>query len=1158
MVMRKKNVLVKNLLRTIRGSFGRYIAIVAIIALGASIFVGLISTKTDMVATGQMFMDKQNMFDLRLLSTYGWSQAEVDQVTKMDGVEYAEGAISMDVIGSRTGGERDLVYKLHSIPGKVNKVNLLGGRMPTSPDECLVDGHNATDAVLGSTFVISEDNEQGTLDALHVRTYTVVGYVSTPLYMDMSRGSTSIGNGVVTTYVYVPEESFNVDYYTEIDITLHGNYEVYTDAYNTAMEEMAEKLKPGVTVLAGERLAVLKADALSQYEDGLKEYEDGLKEYEDSKAEALSALDQALTELQNAQKEIDSNRQKLNDGLAQIHKGQKELDTQREKLQAGRIELATQKATVYAQLAAAYGEINANRKLVNDSLAQVKDGLTQIDSGLILLDDGISQIEDGLKQLDDGVEKLELGITLAKLQVKTLEQLLNAAGGADANNSVALGLKKELSDAQAELNGYVTQKEELLAMETELNSQLAELKQQRTDVLAQRSELLATKKTLQDALSAINDGLAEIQSNQAQADNEFAAAEAKIESGLLQLEAAQKELDKNRIAAEAGLAALNDGQAELDKAWAEYEAGKAEAEAKLAEGKAKLDDAAQKLADAKSEIDGMDHAEVYILDRNTNVGYLGLDNNSDIVAGVSRVFPAFFLLVAALVCVTTMTRMVEEERTQIGTFKALGYSKTAIIGKYMHYAGTASIIGCALGITIGSFMLPKILWDVYGILLNITPHLVMSIDFGLGTIVVMAYTVLMLLVTWFCCNRTLQEVPAELIRPKAPKCGKKIFLEYLPFWKHLSFLNKVMVRNVFRYRQRMLMMLLGVGGCTALLLTGFGLRDSIVNTVPNQFGEVSVYDMEVYFADGQTNEDQQAFRDALKGDVEGIHFFYQTSAELDFDNSISKVSLIVGGEGITDFIRFRQDGELLPLPKLGEVYLSIGVAEKMDIKVGDTVTVRDPDMKTLTLEVAGIFINNVQNFAIVAPETFQDQWGNCPIGQMAYVNVRQSVDVHDVSAKISGLGDVLTVSVMEDMANSVSHMLEALDTIVVVVILFAGTLAVIVLYNLTNINITERIREIATIKVLGFRASESAAYVFKENLLLSAMAVFVGLFMGNWLLSFVISQIKVDMIWIMPQIDFSSYILGIVLTMLSALLVDFLLYFKLERINMTEALKSVE
>lgn len=1158
MVMKKKNVLLKNLLRTIRGSFGRYIAIVAIIALGASIFVGLLSTKADMVATGQVFMDQQNMFDLRFLSTYGWSQAEVDKIANMPGIVYAEGSISFDVLGSGYSAEKDSVYKIHAIPENVNRVYLLGGRMPTSPNECLAEGYNATDKILGTTFTISDENAESTLEALGQRTFTVVGYVSTPLYMDMSRGSTTLGNGTVSGYYYLPMDAFSADYYTEIDVVLEGTYEVYTDAYNDMLTAMAENMRPDVEIFANERLAVVKAEALKKYEEGYQEYADGLAEFETARDDTLKSLADALAKLEDGQKEVDTNRATLVDALEKLDAAQKEINAQNAALLEGAVLLAEAKAEAYAQLAAGYEELSANRKFVTESLAQVNDGLAQIDAGLLQLDDGIAQLEDGLEQIADGLTKLELGIALAKVRVDTLKGMLAGATGPGLDNLVTEQLKQELAEAQAEYDGYLAQKQEVLSMQTTYSAQLEELKVQRTQIIAQRAELKENKKLLEDGLAEIEAGQKELDAAQKQADNRFIAEEARIESGRIQLEAAQREVDINRAEVEAGMEALEAGQKELDAAWAEYEAGKAEADAELAKAQAELDDAAAKLADAKTEIDGMNVAEVFILDRNTNVGYLALDNNSDIVAGVSRVFPAFFLLVAALVCITTMTRMVEEERTQIGTFKALGYSTGSIIRKYMFYAGTAAILGCGFGVLFGSVFLPTILWDVYGILLTIMPKMVLKLNWPLCLAVVGAYTALMLAVTWFCCKRTLREVPAELIRPKAPTSGKKIFLEYLPFWKHFSFLNKVMLRNVFRYRQRMLMMLLGIGGCTALLLTGFGLRDSILNTVPNQFERVTVYDMQVYFSEGQTQSDMDALREELQGEVSGMHFYYQTSAELQIDTGVSDISLISSDKGITNYIHFINDGETLSMPGVGEVYLTMGVTEKMGIAIGDTVTVRDSDMQMLTLKVTGIFENNVQNFAIVLPETVEEQWGYAPYSQMAYVNVPDSKDVHEVGAKIGGMEDVLNVSITEDVANSVDKMLEALDTIVIVIVIFAGALAIIVLYNLTNINITERIREIATIKVLGFRALESAAYVFKENLLLTGMGVFIGMFMGKWLLDFVISQIKIDMIWFTTKIYAGSYVVAVILTVLAALIVDFFLYFKLEKINMAEALKSVE
>lgn len=969
----------KNVRQTILKSLGRYIAIVAIIALGAGMFVGLLSTKTDMVATAQKYLDDQNMFDLRLLSTYGWSVENVDQISQMSGIVDAEGSISLDVFAQRGGEDAEAVYRLHSIPEKVTKVYLLGGRMPQKPNECLLDGFNANDSVLGTQFVISDTNAKDTLDSLNEQTYTVVGYVNSPLYMDMSRGNTTLGSGNLASFVYLPEDAFNVDYYTEIAVTIQGDYEVYTEEFTQAMEEMAEKLEPGVKVIAQDRLIQLKADGEAEYADGMKEYENGLAEYETGKQEALDKLAEGLKELENGQTEIDKNWETFLDGEKQLLDAEKTLDENAALLVTSRQQLADAKADAYEQLAQAYADLMQNYKDVSSGLTQVEEGLAQVQTA-------IPQLEDGLAQIASGIDRLDLVMGLLQTSIDVTQDLIDLEKNSLVSNQDRLNrLEEQLASQQTQYDDYAVQRQELLDMQTEYTAQLEELK-------ATQTELKATKATLQSAMSQIEVGFKELDSQQVQADNKFAAAEAELQSGELQLEQGRKELEVKKQELADGRAALEEAQAELDKGWEEYEKGKLEAEAELADAEAKLADAKKQLDEAREQLDSMTEAEVFILDRNTNVGYLAVDSNSDIVAGVSRVFPAFFLLVAALVCITTMTRMVDEERTQIGIFKALGYSNGAIINKYLTYSGSAAVVGCGLGVLVGSVVFPRILWAAYSIILSLTPDIVLKLNWPLCIAVVAAYTLVSILVTWYCCRRELREVPAELMRPKAPTAGKKIWMEHLPFWNRISFLNKVMFRNVFRYRQRMLMMLVGIGGCTALLLTGFGFRDSIMDIVDYQFAEVTVYDMSVYFSEGQTVDEQESFRQEIKNDVSQIHFFHQASVELDHNDQTREIFMMVSDAGIKEHMDFHRGEEPMDMPGVGETYLTIGVAEAMGIGEGDTITIRNSDMRTLSLKVAGIFDNHVHNYAIVLPQTIEEQWGQTPGSQMAYVKVADHQD----------------------------------------------------------------------------------------------------------------------------------------------------------------------
>lgn len=1154
----KRNMMRRNLHRSIKRSIGRYIAIVAIIALGAGMFVGLRTTKSDMIATGQRYMDQQNMFDLRLLSTYGWEREDVARVAQIEGVEDAEGVISMDAIVYLEDAQAEFVYKLYSIPETINKVYLHGGRMPESPNECLADGFYATDDILGKEVTISTTNSQDTLDSLTEHTFTVVGYVASPLYMDLSRGNTSVGNGTVSAFLYIPEEAFTVDYYTEIAVTLPGDSTVYSDSYQDLVTSEADRLTPLLLDVADERYRRILSEAENAYADGLSQYEDGLSEYQEAKAEADAQLAEAKEQLTDAEKEISENRKKLTEGLAQLEEGQAQIDSGRITLANGRLTLAKTKADTYAQLAEASTELMKNYKQVNDGIDQINDGITQIDSAISLIDSGVSQLQSGLQQLETLIGVTQTLLNLADSALDRAENALTSAEANGVDGELLAQLSASVEDARAQIQEYETQLSEMKAQQQTYSKQLLELQAQRQSLVEQRAQLEESKKPLEDANAQIEQGLAELESARSQAENGFAAAEAELEAAALELDLAQIELDNGKKELETGLAQLEQGQEELDASWAAYNLNAQKVGRELSNAWKALEDAKIELAQGKETIDSMDQPDVYALGRNTNMGYLSLDSNSDIVQGVSTVFPAFFLLIAALVCITTMTRMVEEERTQIGTLKALGYSSRSIIGKYLAYAGSAAVLGCGLGVVAGSVVFPLILWEVYQILMFMGDYFLLQIDWSLCLLVVGVYTAITLLVTWYCCRRSLREVPAELIRPKPPTTGKSIFLEKVPFWNRISFLNKVMLRNVFRYRQRLLMMLVGIGGCTALLLTGFGIRDSIGDLADYQFDEVFLYDLEVRFDHSMLKEDQENFLQALDGKAEDVLFFHQSNMELVYQDQLGDVNFIVTEQEMERFIDFHNGDSSISMPGQGEAIISIGIAERLGIKKGDKITVRDQDMQALLLEVIGIFDNNVYNYVITTPETVQRQWGSALDVQMACIYTADGTDVREVGSHISNADSVMSVTVNQDVREQVGKMLEALDLVVITVVVCAALLAIIVLYNLTNINITERLREIATIKVLGFRAGETAAYVFKENLLLSVMGAALGLVGGIFLLDFVMSQIQVDMVWMTSRLMPMSFVWSVLLTMLSACLVDFVLYFKLGKINMAEALKSVE
>ena len=1143
MVMKRKNMMRRNLSQTIRHSIGRYIAIIAIIALGAGLFTGLKVTKVDMVATVQDYTDRQNMFDVQVMNSYGWTEDDVFELSKIEGISGAEGTISLDALVRLDDGEES-AFKVMSIPERINRPALDQGRMPSAPDECVVEGYHFDKSIIGKTLYISQNNTETTRDAFAYDAYTIVGTVSSPMYLNMQRGSTSIGNGSISAYCYVPRDGIAQEIYTEINLTLTGQYTVYTDEYDNAMDAMAERLEVLCDPLAQKRYETVLADAETEYADGMAEYLDGMAQFRESRSEALETLDEAEAELLRGEQEIADNRKLLEDGMAQMDEAQKTLTESRAALAQSRLTLANTRSETYKQLTAGSDELMKNYKEALAAKQQVDAGLLQIESGLMQLENGLSQIESGLNLINVMLPILEASRDAAQLAYDSAAEM-----GAD--QETLDHLKASLEDLDAQLADYTTQRDELLVTQAEVQAQYDE-------VLAQKNELLATQTMLEQGIQTIELGFRELEQGRLNADSQFAAAEAQIDAGELQLEEGQRQLDERRAEAEAGLIALEEAEKELAEGRATFEAEKADALRQLADAEAELEDARVQLQDARKTIDDLDSPAVYALSRNTNLGYVVFESDSDIVAGVAKIFPVFFLAVAALVCITTMTRMIDEERTQIGILKALGYSARTIMGKYLGYSVSASLLGCVLGLLLGCFLFPAIIWYAYCIMYNFSPRLTLSYDLPTFAFIFVSYTGLTGLVTWYCCRRELKEVPAELIRPKAPAAGKALFFENMGFWKKMSFLNKVAVRNIFRYKQRLAMMLLGIGGCTALLVTGFGLQDSIAGLTDNQFGQVTVYDMAATFTDPLSDQAQEDFRTHIRSQTDRVLFCEQGGIDLHFDNNVKNVYFLATDADLEGVIDLHSGSTPVAMPGENEVVLSIGVARNMGIKPGDRITLRTSDMEELELTVSGIYDNHVYNYAIVSGSTLRAQWDRSPQEQSAFVLARDGQDIHELGAAIAGYSGVLNVSINADTAGQVGGMMDALDAVIVLIVICAGLLAGIVLYNLTNINIKERIREIATIKVLGFNAAETGSYVFKENLALTALGTFLGLFAGKGLHAAVMSYVRIDMVWFGNHIAWSSYLLSALLTILAALLVDFIMYFQLEKINMAEALKSVE
>ena len=723
---------------------------------------------------------------------------------------------------------------------------------------------------------------------------------------------------------------------------------------------------------------------------------------------------------------------------------------------------------------------------------------------------------------------------------------------ADANKELS-DAKKELEDAKQELEDKKAEgKQELDDAKAKIEDGEKEIADNEILIEDAKKELLDARDQLRAADREYEGKLAEFERMKAfMPPSQAAVAEASLKEGRHQIDVSWTTLKEHQAELKESEEKLEEAKEELADGKKEYEDGLREYDEKIAEAEEKIADAEVEIADAEDKINDISNPSVYVLDRNTNIGYACFDADSNIVESVSNVFPVFFFLVAVLICMTTMNRMIEERRTEIGIYKALGFSQGAIMFKFMFYACSASITGAILGYALGMFFMPQAIWQGYNIMYNMGHTIKIVFLPYLAVLSIMAAILCAAGSVYFSVIYELREVPANLIRPKAPKIGKRVFLEYItPIWNRMKFLHKVSVRNVLRYKKRFFMMVVGISGCTALVITGFGIGDSIKGIATRQYENIQVYDVSATFSDDFSTDDREEL--TANENLSKIAFLHLETADLEASNGVRSLNVVTpeSAETILQFLVLQTPkGEKIPYPTGDEGVVSAQIAEILGINAGDTVTVRDSDMNEKKVRVTAICENYVYNY-IFMPEDESAKMNT------AWMNAEG--DVHNLSTSLSKAEHIMNVNVIEDLEARIDKMMKSMDFIVLIVILCAGALAFIVVYNLTNINITERIREIATIKVLGFYPNEAASYVFRENMILTGIGAIVGLPLGKLLHSFIMFNIKIEMVSFKTYVAPLSYVLSIAMTFGFALLVNFLMYFKLQKINMAESLKSIE
>lgn len=1088
--------------REISSSLGRYLAIFAIIALGAGLFVGLRLSRPDFLETYNNYTHETNFYDFRLVSTLGLTDDDLAEVKKLDGVKLAEGAVGADFLFN-TADEDNLIMMAQSIPEKVNLIDLKSGRMPEKANECLADPDMYSKDDIGSTIKLSKDNSEQTFDTFAYDEYTIVGLADSVLYINMERGSSTLGNGSVKGYIYIPADGFSTDYYTDIYVCVESEGYVYSDEYEQSTQKYVDGLEKFMSERAVIRRDAIIDDAMSQLDDAKKQYEDGKAQYDAAKAdydagyaEYTKKKSDTEAQLEKARKEIENAESMMGD-TSVIDQKQAELDAAKAELDKGQAEYESGLRQFNAKAKLAYGA-------VDEQIAYYENRISDKQSDIASQTAEIESLNAQLAEAQANGDSLKA--RLIEWKIKT------------ANDRI--------SRDNADIERY--------------NERLEVHRQKRAEVDA---ELEPYRKQLEDAKAQLNAGYAQIESGQAELD----AAREMISSGGAQLEAAKKQYEQ--------------GKAEAERGFAEAEKELASGKAQLDAAKAELDKGAAELDSAEKQIKNINHADTYVLDRDTNAGYVCFESDTNVVQSVASVFPVFFFLVAALVCLTTMTRMIADQRTQIGIMKALGYSSGAIIGKYMFYSGSATVLGSIFGIAAGSFAFPAIVWFGYGLIYNLS-GLTFTMNWPLAAGITAANLLVTLLVTWYCCAKELKCAPAELIRPKAPEAGKRILLERIPVvWNDMSFMQKVSARNIMRYKKRIFMMLLGIGGCTALVLTALGLNDTIQNVVTRQYDDIILYDYEITMAYDMNEEEQEIFFRDAGDDIKDAVFLYRGLAEVSGSDAIKSATLTVtDGKKLCKYIDLSYDGEPIDYPGRGEAAINYNLARQLGgIEVGDEITLTTSEKKELTVTVSALFDNYVDSFVFISPETCEEQLGEVPEYKSALANAPDGTDVNRCAEALThDVDGVRGVTLSTDIKERMSSMLDGLLVVVAAIILCAGLLAFIVLYNLTNINISERIREIATLKVLGFYPNEAAHYVFRENLILTGAGAVFGLGLGVALHAFVMNAIKVDMMYFKPHISFLSFAVSIAITFVFAMIVNAIMRRRIDNIDMAGALKSIE
>ncbi len=1229
----------KECFRAIRGSLSRFLAIFLIVALGAGFLAGLLATTPDMRHSVSLRLQEDNLFDIRVSGNLGMEQGDALALSQVEGVSAVMPARSVDREIALASGDT-VVGRFHGVtawegddPALMNRQVLVEGRWPQTDSECVVMEENELYRgvlTVGQKLQLlppeaPDDPDEEPDEPFLIREFTIVGVVHSGYYLSaVQRGATRIGNGKLGAIVFVQDSVLDMDYYTDIFLTVEGAMKAgaFTDGYESLIQPVQQRVEALAETQKHVRGDRLIGDAREELEEARQELADKTAEGEQELADALIDLQEGEQEYADGVTELEEGKQELKDALADLQEGEQELADALIDLQEGEQEYADglkdiaeaeqEIADGEQELADGFAEIQKGRRELEkarkeleqaeEKLArgseELREGKQQLADGQKQLDAAYAQLADGQKQLDAGKAQLDAGqaqLDSARKELDTQQAQLEAANAGGmlppGYYDIAMGQiavdRDQLTAQQSQLDAG---KAQLNAQQTQLDAGKAQLDQQQAQLDEGRDAMADGKQQLADGRAEIAKGWADYE----QGLTDIGTADAEWRDGLRELEKGKQELAD-------GKQELADARTELDDGWKDYEQGKrdladgwqeysdglsdiAEAEQELADGRIELDDGWQdyregklefeekiadandKIREAQEQIDDIEEPDWYVLRRSEgNEGYIFYDSDTQKVSAVARVFPIFFCLVAALVASTTMTRMIDEDRGAIGTLKALGYSNTAVAGKYLLYAMLACVLGAAVGLSVFLPLFPRIIANAYRMMYLLPPirssnHLPFILMSAGGILIAV------LLATLGALRGSLKDTAAQLMRPKAPPAGKRILLERIrPLWRRMKFTHKVTARNLFRYKKRFFMTVIGIAGCTALLVAGFGLRDSIGDIAGVQFTQLQTYEMTLSLdRPGDHIADRKIAAVLADGSRVLEHLpVHMESGKGVSDDHITDLYLLVPSDTgrFTDYHNLRQRVGQAPVPFTEEgAVLTEKAARMLGISPGDTLTLRNQDDAEAAIPITGICENYVQGYVFLPRAVYEQAYGGeCAFDTLLVKTVDMDGSARDrLAADLLDSDNVTGVSFSAATIETFDDMLGSIDYIVILLIVAAAALAFVVLYNLTNINICERQKEIATLKVLGFYKSEVTGYVFRETVLLSLLGSGTGLVIGKFFHRFVVETAETDAAMFGRTVYPASYGYAFALSLLFTLLVSLALKSKLKSIDMVESLKAPE